>query len=89
MTEPLNGVPRHQVRIFKCPECKDEVFQVMLGTVKFAFDALDPDKMQPVSTKLVKCMGCGGFLVKSKDGYRIVHKGVDEADEGEEWKESS
>ncbi len=88
MIPPVNGVPQHQLRSFKCPECGDGVFQILMGTVKFVFDALDPEKLQPVPTKMVQCLGCFGFLVHTKDGFQIVHKGQDEVGEGERWKDA-
>ena len=84
---PLNGVPRHQLRAFKCPECGDECFQILSGTVKFVFDCLNPGEMGAKPINLVACLGCGGYLIKNATGgFMIVHKGVEDAGEGETWK---
>ena len=82
-----SSIPRHQVRTFKCPSCSDEVFTIVQGAVKFVFDALDPEKMQPMPVTLFECLGCHGYLVKHKtEGFKIVHKGGDSLKEGDEWK---
>ena len=87
MNGPLNGVPRHQLRAFKCPECREEIFQVLPGCLRFYFDALKPDEMGGMPVNLVQCLGCKGYLIKGADGFKIVHKGSEDAGEGEEWKD--
>lgn len=86
MNNGSQRIPQHQVGQFKCPECKDTVFQIVQGAVTFAFDRLDPGKMQPVPVTMFQCLGCHGFLVKDNVvGFKIVHKAGPPMD-GDEWK---
>ena len=77
-------IPQHQVGVFTCPDCKDSVWE-QVPAVKFMFDRLAPDKMQPVPCPMYQCLSCRGYLTFTKEGgYKVVHK---EAHlEGDEWK---
>lgn len=77
-------IPKHQVGIFKCPDCSDEIWEC-INSVRFLFDRLNPMTMKPQPMPMFQCLSCRGYLTTNKDGkYVVVHK---EAHlDGDEWK---
>ena len=73
------AIPQHQLGNFKCPSCGDEVFQP-IKCVKFSFDRLAPERLQPQAVQMMQCLSCKGFLTLS-DGKWVVVK-----EPGDEWK---
>ena len=66
------AISQHQIGTYKCPDCSESVFQP-LQVVQFKYDKLKPDAMMMNPLMLMKCMGCGGYLVRGKDGlYSVV-----------------
>lgn len=73
----MTDISRAQAKVFECPDCKDSIFEP-IAAVRLVFDRLDPDvKLKPVPAPLMRCLGCGGFLVRGEkpdEGvWRIVH----------------
>lgn len=80
------GIPPAQVGKFVCPGCKDEIFEAV-AAFRMAFDRLDPDQnLRPVPVQLVRCLGCGGYLVRDKQtrAWTTVH--FEGRDPSDDWK---
>ena len=62
--QQMRPIPASQRARFKCPNCKDEIFEIV-QRVRFITDRLDPEqKLAPIPVQFVQCAACKHYIVR-------------------------